>query len=164
MSDELPGVGLRAEERFHQRYHRATAIGRVVVLVVVVAVALGITGAGPLSWSEAGEGDLRVGYERFTRFGSSWVLEVELPTPEDDPVQVEMDATFHAGQQLETVVPQPTSVTASADVVTYEFEPGSSAAGFTVAFWFRADALWRQHALVGIPGGPTVSFDQFVHP
>lgn len=166
MSDDLPlpGVGLPAEERFHRRRYRATRIGRVVILLVVVAVGLGIVGTGPLSWSEARDGDLRVGYERFARLGAPWVLEVELPAPDDGPVHVEIDAQFHAGQQLETVVPQPSGVMASGDVVTYVFEPGPSRAGFTAAFWFKADALWRQHGQVGIAGGPTVRFDQFVYP
>lgn len=166
MSDDLPlpGVGLPAEERFHRRYYRAAAVGRVGVLLLVVAVGLGIVGTGPFSWSEARDGDLRVTYERFARRGAPWGLEVELPVPGEGPVRVEIDAQFHRGQQLETVVPQPTSVTAAGDVVTYEFEPGSSAAVFTAAFWFQADALWRQHASVGTAGGPTVTFDQFVYP
>lgn len=162
MSDQaLPGLDSPAERRFHERFQAVSKAGRIVLLLILVAVALGIAGTGPLSWAEVEEGDLLVRYERFARHGATWTLEVESASV-DGPVNIVIDRGFHAGQQLEAVVPEPTSVTVSDRFVTYEFE--TTAAPATLQFRWRADAIWGRSSVVGIEDGPQVSFVQFVYP
>lgn len=162
---QVPGVGGEEDERFLRRYRAFAQVWRVVLPVLIIAVALGIVGTGPLSWAEAQEGDLEVSYERFARRGAPWTLAVSVPAPSDGALHVVINRAFHGTQKLSSVTPQPTSVTVSEDVVTYVFEAGDTTGRLEVDFHFIADSVGWEEAEVGIAGaGPRVSFRQFMYP
>ena len=159
----LPGLDSPAERRFHERYDAVVRVMEWLLYAIVVMVGLGAVGSGPLSWAQT-EGDgIVVSYERFTRNGATWTLEVEAQAF-DGPLEVTIDRRFHAGQELTSLTPEPAGVSVDGDSVTYEFEPESPGERITIEFRFTADSLWRQHAEVRVGGGSPVSFTQFVYP
>lgn len=160
-----PGVASEAELAFHDRYYRLGTLGRELLALLILAVGLGIVGSGPLSWSDATEGDLTVEYERFMRRGAPWTMRVDAAAPEDEVLHVVVSRPFHHTQKLTSVTPQPDSVTVSSDVVTYVFGAGTTSGRVTVDFHFTADSIGWESADVGIAGGgPRVEFRQLMYP
>jgi hypothetical protein len=150
---------------FQRREWAFQRAGWVVLLLLVVAAALGLFGSGPLSdaLAEDGSGTLRVEYERFARFHGPATVKVELGpgSVTQDEARLVLSRRFvERIAQLE-IAPEPDQAEMGADTFTYVFrarEPGS------VTLRYLPDHFGTLDTTIAIEDGPAVEISQFVYP
>jgi hypothetical protein len=151
---------------FQRRDWTAQRIGWVIMLLLVIAALVGGFGHGALGDARVGDpGGLRLDYERLTRHGSSSFLRVQLPTVAGpSEVQLWLDRRYADRVRVESVVPEPESTELSWDRLTYTFKLGPGRRPPHVTFDITPIALWSTTARLGVIGGDTLTFSQFVYP
>ena len=127
-------------------------------------IVLGVFGDGLLSRAEAAsaDGTLRVGYERFCRFGASIRMVVEAPATADGTAAVAVDRAFVEAFAVQQVAPQPGSVRSVAEGVEYSF-PARPGARVRIVFELQPVQPWLVRATVRARGD-AVPLTQFVYP
>ncbi len=152
---------------FQRRSWRVQRVGWALWLLVLIAAAAGLLGEGPLSDATIGaRGLFQVQYERLVRHGAPVLLELHLEpgAVQGDEARVWIDKAYLQGMQIQTMYPEPESVEARADGMTYVFkldEPGEPA---SIIFNVTYDSIGLQHGQVALNDGAPVSFSQFVYP
>ena len=167
--DAPAGFEVDQDLAFQRRQWRAERVGWAVMALVILAALAGLLGPGPLNEATAGEpGDpVSVEYQRFPRHAAPEMLvKVNLgpDATRDREVRLWVDRTYVDHFRIERIEPEPERVEAGADRLTYVFrvsEPGRPTA---VQFHMEPDGYGRQHARLGLDGGPEVAFTQFVYP
>lgn len=142
-------------------------VARWVLVAVVVGAAVGLAGHGPLSWTtaQAGDGRLRVDYERFGRAGGSQAVRVEVDgeLAVDGVWSVVLTGALAGVHELSTITPEPVSMRAVDDGVELRFDQ-SGDADLAVTFELAPGGLWRESSGVSVPGAGEVAFTQIIYP
>lgn len=170
----MPGpkkVGtLQVEEDldFQRREWRVQRVGWVVVALLLLATLLGLTGPGPLSRATAGsEGaPLRAEYNRFGRHHAPGTVRFEL-SPEavrDGKAKLWVSRSYLETVQVDSISPEPESVQAGADRLTYTFDVGELDRPTKLTFHIEPEDFGLIPARAGLEGGPELTFSQFVYP
>lgn len=155
-----------ANRRRDARFERA---GRVVFASLVVAALAGLLGRGPLSWATTAdaEGVLRLDHDRIARYRAptSLRLRVAPAAVHDGRVRVWIDAAFLSALDLGGPQPPPLSVELGMDRHTYTFAAPALAGPGILIFEYEPHASLRDLlGRIGLEGGPTLQFRQFVLP
>lgn len=145
------------------RLFRIQRVAIPAMVVLVIAGLLGLLGrSGPLSDTAAGEADaaLSAGYQRFLRLQTSTDLELRVREQGGEMTNVAIKSAYLEGFRIESVRPQPDSVTQQPDrtVYTFDLEPPS-----TVSFTLRPQEIGVQQAFVALDD-ERVEFRQLVYP
>lgn len=153
---------------FQRRSWAVQRVGRVVVGLLVLAALLGLFGAGPLSGASAGrEGDdLRLEYSRFGRLMSPMTLRVHLAesAARGDKVRLWLSRDYLAGVKVDQVMPEPDSVEAGKDRLTYTFSLTDPSASTEVAFHLEPQTFGPLPGEIGLENGSALGFRQFIYP
>ena len=164
-------AGLQVDQdlAYQRRQWVAERVGWALMLLIVLAALAGLLGPGPLNDAEAGQpGDpLYVQYHRFPRHaspGQLMKLHLGPQATAGGDVRVWVGREYLDGFRVEKVVPEPERVEAGPDRLVYVFRLHEPGKGVVVRFLMEPDAFGRQHARVGLVGGPELSFGQFVYP
>jgi hypothetical protein len=161
-------LDIDTDEEFQRREWRAERVGWLVMLGLVVAGILGLFGEGWLAQtSTAVVGNrLRVDYERIARHGSPATLRVAL-APGAVPSGVALvwvDREYLEGVDLQDIEPRPDASWTARDRVVFAVRLNNPADSAYVTFGITPDNFWSRDVRVGLDGGPSVSFRQFVLP
>jgi hypothetical protein len=153
---------------FQKRAWVAQRIAWVLMALVLLAALLGLLGGGPLSKATSGGegGPLQVEYLRLARHRAPATLQIRLApgTAPQSEARVWLDQTYLEGITIETVFPEPQSVEAGPERVTYVFkleQPGQPA---TITFSLLHETSGLQQARVGLADREPVTFRQFIYP
>lgn len=149
-------VDFQRREWFWQR------VGFGLLAVFVLAAALGVTGAGGvLSGGEISDpsGRLRIEYQRMVRRGAA--SEVRLHLQNDPPgfVQFWIASPYLEFVNIESIEPEPETITVESDRHVYTVRAGSS--GVSVSLQTKHAQSGRFEASFGIVNGPGLRFTQF---
>jgi hypothetical protein len=149
-------LGFQRREWFWQR------VGFGVLTLFVLAAFLGMTGAGgALSEREISDpsGRIRIAYERVVRRGA--VSEVRIHLQNDPPgfVQFWIASPYLEFVNIESIEPEPETITAESERHVYTVRAGSS--GVSVSLQTKHVQSGRFEASIGIVNGPAVRFTQF---
>jgi hypothetical protein len=160
------GFQVNQDLSFQQRDWTAQRVGWVIMLLLVIAAAIGAFGHGALGDAHLGRSDaLRLDYERLTRHGSSSFLELHLPrTSGPAEVRLWLERRYADRVRFESIVPEPERTELTADRLTYTFALGPGEQSPHITFDITPIALWSATARLGIEGGDTLTFSQFVFP
>ncbi|BBP65162.1 hypothetical protein PHLH5_27030 [Pseudomonas sp. Cab53] len=156
---------VREDMAYQLKVWRFERVGWYGLVLLVILTLLGLFSRGPLSSREvrSDDGGLTVEYERFHRNRSTNPLTAHLKGAPNAVLEVELGGDWLEGFDVEALQPQPLR---------------SAAAGKGMKFWVQADAqgqatlylsvlsdgLGTYHSRIAIPGGRSVSFEQFVFP
>jgi hypothetical protein len=147
-------------DRIQWRIERAAWV---VMTLILVAALLGFLGGGGLLTRATEEsGGLDIRYNRFTRFHGVDRIEVTIPG-EAGEARLTINESFLQSMEVEGVQPEPDSVDAGRDAVTYVFRLGEGEDAAEVTFTFRPRRIGR-HSADFQAGENTVSFAQFALP
>jgi hypothetical protein len=146
-------------------------IGWAVMAAAVLAALLGLFGgAGPLSNATAGGQEAPLSleeYERFSRFGMPTTLRVHLDTApgQGGEVRLSLSREYLESVQIQHVTPQPKSVEAGPDRITYVFDVTTAPDQPTaVTFNLQPDKVGLLRGRVELDNAGSLEFSQFVYP
>lgn len=152
---------------FQRRDWRGQRIGWAALALLLLAGALGLLGGvGPFAQSEVGsDSDVTLVYDRVARHGDNAEMAVTVAPSvvHDGQVRLWFDARFLNGLEVESVSPEPTDVAVDGRRVVYTFDVGTSGTADLI-FHVRPDDMWSRTGEVGVEGGPSYRFSQFVLP
>jgi hypothetical protein len=136
-------------------------------LILLAAVA-GLMGPGPLSSRTAqASPSLKIEYDRFTRYHSPATTRVTVALSGGaDEVRLVLDRKFLEAIELESITPEPARVELTAGGQIYVFDAPHRAGGDAeIVFHYRPDRTMQTiGGTVGLAGGPSLGFSQFVYP
>jgi hypothetical protein len=160
------------DEAFERRAWAIQRAAWILVALVLFAALTGLFGAGPLSRAErsAGEGALRVEYERYWRTSTPLALRVYARTGEakQDRLHIWLSNAYLKNMQVKRVTPVPASEVASEGRLIFSFDYAppvqNGTAPLEVTFWLEPQSWGTQAGRIGIEGGPELAFTQFLFP
>jgi hypothetical protein len=162
-----------AEDLKAQRRNWAFAVvGSAVMIMVALAGLLGLFGgAGPLSRATLGDQNDTLyiqEYERFLRFGKPTTLHLSLDTAavEGGEIRLWINREYLKSIQLQEVDPQPDTIEVTPERLIYIFnaKEGSEDRRAEVTFELEPDEMGTLAGRVGLDGGASQTFEQFVYP
>lgn len=117
---EYPGLEVHEDMRVKQLSWVGQIVMYALLGVFLAAGLLGVFGMGPVSSTEARDGGLVVRYERFQRATRPARIGIDLDA-RDGTAVLTVDRRLFDEWRLESVAPQPRSVSVHAGAVTYTF-------------------------------------------
>ena len=159
------GLELADEEEFHQRMWRIRHVGRVGMVLVLVAGVGGLLGMGPLSRAEVrGPDGLRIEHARFVRAEATQTLTVHIPSPGPGGYRLALGRALLDRVRIDSVVPHPLRTEVLADGVGYVFAPGPAVAPAVATFHFTPHSIGPVEADIGVPGLAPLTIWMLVYP
>lgn len=168
MSDDARSIQIEEDLTFQSHQMRFERIGWAVLALLLVAALLGLLGRGPLSAATAGDAGepIRVEYERIERKLSPTTITVVL-TPEaasNGMVRVWIDRDWLDEVTFETISPEPESVEIDPQRLIYVFAVNAGQGQVEVVFHLEHGGWGWRTGEIGLDGGPSHEFAQFVFP
>lgn len=163
-SDIADLVGENAS--FQRREWQVDRVGWALMALTMVAGLLGLWGSGMVSDATATGGRLSVDYERFVRKLGESTLTARIPagSAEQGLVRLAIDQQYLTGNEVESVIPEPDSVTARNGRFVYEFAVADDQA-LTVRFDLRPTVgAGIRTATIDSGSGARARFWQFIYP
>jgi hypothetical protein len=154
----------QAEGRFHEREWFIQRIGWGLMLVFVVAAALGLFGNGLLSQRHRGDSQTAtLTYERFARYASSQRLELTIApqTATAGEVSFDINEAYLSAFELKTVVPEPQTVEAVGDWVRFRFAANGAPA--TITLDLMPEKIGTRNGVIKVRDRE-LAFAQFIYP
>ncbi|UER55497.1 hypothetical protein HJG43_14205 [Kineosporiaceae bacterium SCSIO 59966] len=151
---------------FQRREWAAQRVGWTLLAVIPVAGLLGLTGAGPLSWTTAVSGGqtFAVDYQRVTHHEADDALTVTFrpAAVEDRRLRLELTGEWWRSVDVQGITPAPTSESLTPNGIVLEWdvqEPGSTAVHVT----FRAQSYGNLDGTLAV-GADRLTLSQLVLP
>jgi hypothetical protein len=153
---------------FQRRGWAVRHIAWAILALVFLAALLGLFGNGILSEATLGDDGmpLQLEYQRFGRYKAPMDLKVHLGPEaiQEGKVRLWLERSYLNIMQVETIVPQPGSVESGANHLIYVFNVSSSDFPVEVTFLMQSESIGRQTGRLGLEGGSSLSFSQFIYP
>jgi hypothetical protein len=148
-------------------------LGWVLMFVILLGAVVGVVGRGFIlkSTTASPERWMSVEYEPVERFRSPFTVTVRVgppvgawaASPPEDFVRVWVHSDYLHRVEIGSITPPPVAVEAAADKLIYVFAPARDSAG---AFSFNLTPVegGRIQGEIGLIGGKSVQFEQFIRP
>jgi len=162
-------IEISQDMKFQERSWRVQRAAWIVMLLITLAALAGLFGDGFLARGSAGSPSsaLGVNYARFTRLGSNSVLEAEIASASiasDSTVRVWVDREWIDGYEILSITPEPETTELLADRAVYTFKFGPAAGKAKVKYSLDARVMGLARGRIGLDGGPSYHFSQFIYP
>jgi len=163
-----PDLEISHDLAFQQRTWAVQRIGWVMMLLFVVAAAVGLFSVGPLSWTQTRdpEGLIALEYERFGRYMAPTTLRLRLEpsATSRDRVAVRMNRALTEDLEIQHIRPAPERMTASPDGMRFEFDIAARGEPANITFSVRPQSIGRLRGEVGLIGHEPARPSLFVYP
>ncbi|HEV7859212.1 MAG TPA: hypothetical protein VGO91_11390 [Pyrinomonadaceae bacterium] len=162
-------IEIDEDMEFERRSWRWQRVGWGVILLILLAALLGLFGTGWLDRAVAGQpgSQLWLEYNRFGRLQAETSrLEVHLGpgTGANGKVRIWLNHEYMQGVRVTSVTPEPESVEAGPERFTYVFNVPDSSQQTLIIFRLEPDKMGRLKGEVGLEGGASLGFKQFIYP
>jgi hypothetical protein len=171
MADRIGDLEIEHDMGYQRRAWAVQRIGLGMMLLLIAAAFTGVLGGrGPLaSRTLASAGDsLRLEYKRFARHQAPSQLKVHfgpgLAEKSDSTVKLWLARDYVEQIDIERIDPEPESVRAGEERVTFEFKVSDPERPSIVTFNIRPTGPWSRKGSIGVEEGPSFPFSQFVFP
>lgn len=164
IQEQYPGLQLSEDMRQQRREWMIQPVTWVVLCLILIAIALGLTGSGPLSKAVAGspESAIRMEYDRFMRRQSEDSLRMTVQ-PASGTVRIMLDSRYVKQIEIRKITPEPERVVSGADETIFVFSAAPSGP-MHAEFRIRPETAGTLKGWVAVEGKPRHSFTQFVYP
>lgn len=171
MSSELKRVGdleISEDMEFQERSWRVQRIGWVIMALLIVAALLGLFGVGPLGQATAGtEADpLWVEYDRFSRLMKSTNLTIYVnpDAAQNGEIRLWISQNFLDHVEINHITPTEDSAEVMQEGVVYTFQAAETDEPITIMIQLRAAQAGLISGEIGLEGGESQEFTQFIYP
>jgi hypothetical protein len=163
------GFEIDEDMEFERRSWRWQRVGWAVILLILLSALLGLFGTGWLDSAVAGQpgSQLWVEYDRFGRLQAETTrLQIHLGpgTGASGKVRIWLNHEYMESVRVTSLTPQPESVEDGPDRFTYVFNVPDASQPTLVIFRLEPDKMGRVTGVVGLEGGASLSFKQFIYP
>jgi hypothetical protein len=152
---------------FQRRMWAFQRVGWAVLVLVVMAALFGLLGPGLLSISATvGSEGVALSveeYEQVLRYRKPTTLRLGMGAGAGE-ARVWLDRKYLEGFQVQKVTPEPDSVEAGPDRLTYVFDVAELSEPTSVTFDLQPQKTGLLKGRVGLDDGEQLSFSQFVYP
>lgn len=138
-------LDVETDRSFQEKFWVAERVGWLLMALVVVAAAVGLTGkGGPLARDTAAAAGAIIDYPRISRWQTPDQLSVTFPASARGEADVLLPSAFTKIFSVESVAPEPSQVVATPDGLRFTFDIGDAPGPRTAAFNVRASrpAWW----------------------
>jgi hypothetical protein len=154
---------------FQQRSWRWQRIGWALIALIIVAALLGCFGSGLFDKARVGGQSeaLALEYNRFGRAKaetSTLQVKIKAGTGTDGRVRLWLSREYLESVQIMSLIPQPVGVEAGIDRYTFVFSVSDASQPSSVTFRLEPERPGMLRGQIGIEGGQSLSFSQFVYP
>ncbi len=152
---------------YQRRMWAVQRVGWALMALALLAALVGLVGKGPLSDASAGDGGpLQVEYPRFARHRAPSTLEFRLApgAAQGDQVRLWLDREYLARTEVQAVFPEPASVEAGPERMTYVFKLERPDEPATITFSLLHESSGPRQARVGLADRESLTFRQFIYP
>lgn len=167
-TERVGSIEIEQDLDFQRRSWTVQRVSWIVMLLIAAAGLLGVFGGGVVADATAGDrNELLVDYERLVRMSGAEKLAIsfgERAPRAGATVSLWLDREWLSRHKVHAIVPEPESTSVSADRVTYHFTAKPGAPPSKVEFDLETMAFGSIRGKAGIPGGSTVTFNQFSYP
>ena len=146
---------------FYRAFRQVERWAPWVLLVAVVAAALGAFGYGWLGRDTVSAGPLQVTYHRLAQIDRASVIEIQVDQP-GETVELWLDAQMLSKLRVEQFQPEAQDIRHEGDKVVYRFPTEAKRMSVTIRFQFPSPGSSRLK--LGLIGGPSLDLPQFVYP
>ncbi len=162
-------IEISQDMKFQERSWRVQRVAWIVMLLITAGALAGLFGDGVLARGSAGppSSAMSVNYARFTRLGSNSVLEAEIASSAiagDSTARVWVDRDWLDGYEVLSITPEPEFTELLADRAVYTFKFGPGAGRAKVKYSLDARVMGLARGRIGLDGGPSYQFSQFIYP
>jgi hypothetical protein len=169
--DDIQRVGdldIVQDLEFQRRGWRVQRLSWMGMGLIVLGALAGLFGSGPLSQGKVSSPNdsLQLEYDRFGRFQAPAKLKIILGagTEQDGQVKVWLSRSYLETAEVQQVTPQPESVEASPDRLTYVFRTTALDRPTAVTFHLEPEQIGFQTGQIGVFSGQTLKFNQLIYP
>jgi hypothetical protein len=168
MGDGRRSLQIDEDLTFQRHQRRFERLGWLAMGLLLLAALLGLLGDGWLSSATAGGANdpIRVRFERLDRASKPTLLSIML-APEaaaSGDVAIWVSRDWVEGVTIDRIDPEPASVAAAPDRLVYAFAVQAGAGPIEITLRFTHEGWGRVEGEVGLVGGPSQTFRQFVLP
>lgn len=154
---------------FVEKEWRASRIGMVAMVLIVVAALAGLFSVGPMSWADQSEPDAGIGlsYERLVRRGGPTDLSITMPAGlagGTGTVSLWVSDEYLSVVRIDNIVPQPDKATSANSGILYDFPVASRDEDVDVTFSVTPHAMGPHTGSLGLVDGGRIDFRQFFYP
>jgi hypothetical protein len=159
-----PGLEIPEDLRYERREWLVQRIVWPMLYALLIAIAFGLFGDGPISDAATGARNnaLHIEYQRFMRYRSPDLLRVTV-RPAASRIALRIDKQYVRDIDIRNVTPRPDHVVAGSEAMTFVFHAISSAP-VEIVFDIRPQRIGTIAGAMALNGQAPVPFSQFVYP
>lgn len=141
-------------------------IGWTILSLIVIFSLFGLTGFGVLSQKEKQQQDVHLQYQTFERNLSPAAMQISFPEKSTDSgsISLAISTSFLNNYEVQSIVPEPESVSLTKDSYQYEFPvkmPGDNA---TITFYLEPQTIGFQQGVIRVADTVQIPIEQFIYP
>jgi len=152
---------------YQEKEWKVERIGWVMIVVLILFALLGLFGGGPISTvTQSGVRGFSLTYERFDRQMNPSKLILEIPGEGVNQGEVKfwVDREYLKKVQVEVISPNPDGVELAPQRIIYTVTVAESDQPVVVVFEIQVEESGLRRGEVGLDGGESIKFTQFVFP
>jgi hypothetical protein len=151
---------------FQRRSWAVQRLGWAIFLLIVLGALAGVFGPGPVSNTTIGDERLRVNYERFGRLQDSMTLMIVVGpgVAQNGTIRVWVDRQYLHKIEIRHVAPDIQRVESDGDRLIYVFQVARPDQPTSITFHVDPQKIGLHTGQIGIDGGPSLEFRQFIYP
>lgn len=152
---------------FQRTVWKIQRFGWIVMAVLLVLAALGFAGGiGPLNKATATNGQVEVEYKPYIRRSAPTELKVKLSSTQSDTTKLLIDEEYLSEFDIQRIVPQPESVTATNGQLEYEFAMPETADSIKLSFSLKAkeDSVGKVEGIIYQSADKPIKVKQVIYP
>lgn len=144
--------------RLHKKSWVIQRVGWVLLLVFVVAAALGLFGDGVLGKQKSKSGNATAEYDRFARYESE--TKILLESPDESINTLSLSQTYVEGMRIVRILPEPEINSGDGDDILYRFNGDHR----LVTVYVRPESPGSIRGKLAVNGNSPVNIFHFVYP
>ena len=161
---------IQQDMKFNDGAHKVKLVGKLLLLLIIIAVLVGFTGYGPVSKYKTG--DARAGVvittQQYVRYESPLEVEMRVNTVllgVDSVLDISFPGSYIDDIKVESIVPEPDHTVISNDRIVFRFaikDPGEEQ---RILFYLRPKGLFKSvEATVTIGERMEAHLEHFIYP